>query len=826
MPNITLNTPGLDVPQTLEVEQARVIEAVSPTAEVERVTGGAEITVTDYRGSTTATVYDGEQGPQGETGPAGQDGAPGPGVAAGGTTGQVLKKASNDDYDTEWSDGDFDAYATKTDTVLDTTLSRGRAAGTTVGEGSFAFGNGVEASGANSFATGDHAVAKGDASFARGFYARTIGNSSTAEGTYVSAVGDYAHASGGASSKSIKFTGGANSVIYTVSAFIPVGSIVFTSYSQNGLAVVLEIEQINGSWQATLDNTLDAENPITNARKNVFIGAAVGHYSHTEGSNSIALGDIQHVEGRNNEPNGDYVHIVGNGFTSTQRSNAYALDWDGNGHYMGDVYVGCNEDSTGGEKLITASEAPVTDVQVNGNSVVDEYDGVARVSVPVSYNTAENCSEPITDAAGDQPMGVKITLPLQQDGTGDPAPDNIRQYTPYISVNINVSDGDEQGNSVSIEFPRPFYAGTVEVFPDKDYAIVTHGIHVTSMDGASVEESGDWKTYTVRHPLTQTLYGGYTGSSFATHDDNDDPTIAYYHVTKASTDVYSAHVPKTCEADYEELQIAEELDTEGYYREYDSIDGITPPKSYKGTTIVVAFGYTESDTVRIDTADVTYAIDTKTYVDEHSVTDVQVNGTSVVTNGVANVPKGGLNALGAVCYDNQYGNNGITITANGAIRVVAADINNNIKNASNGYRPITATTQHAAAFYGLAKAAGDSTQSASSNAVGNYTDSAKSAIHEMLSGSVSVSGTTPSITALPGIQYVCGECATLDITLPASGCVDVVFQSGSTATVLTVTPPTGVTVKWANGFDPTALDANTTYEINIKDGLGVAAAWT
>lgn len=60
MPNITLNTPGLDVTQTLEVEQARVVEAVSPTAEVERVEGGAKITVTDYQHETEAVVYDGE----------------------------------------------------------------------------------------------------------------------------------------------------------------------------------------------------------------------------------------------------------------------------------------------------------------------------------------------------------------------------------------------------------------------------------------------------------------------------------------------------------------------------------------------------------------------------------------------------------------------------------------------------------------------------------------------------------------------------------------------------------------------------------------------
>ena len=49
-----------------------------------------------------------------------------------------------------------------------------------------------------------------------------------------------------------------------------------------------------------------------------------------------------------------------------------------------------------------------------------------------------------------------------------------------------------------------------------------------------------------------------------------------------------------------------------------------------------------------------------------------------------------------------------------------------------------------------------------------------------------------------------------------------VFESGSTATVLTING----TVKWANGFDPTSLDADTTYEINIMDGLGVAVGWT
>ena len=85
---------------------------------------------------------------------------------------------------------------------------------------------------------------------------------------------------------------------------------------------------------------------------------------------------------------------------------------------------------------------------------------------------------------------------------------------------------------------------------------------------------------------------------------------------------------------------------------------------------------------------------------------------------------------------------------------------------------------------------------------------------------VIVSGSTPSIAAENNRLYKCGEVATLDITPPASGIFGVVFTSGSTATVLTAT---GIT--WPSGFDPTSLDANTIYEINVWGGLALVATW-
>lgn len=211
------------------------------------------------------------------------------------------------------------------------------------------------------------------------------------------------------------------------------------------------------------------------------------------------------------------------------------------------------------------------------------------------------------------------------------------------------------------------------------------------------------------------------------------------------------------------------------------------------------------------------------------VQDVQINGTSILNNGVANVPIGSTQQKGVFRLDNRFGLRVLNDAYYDGVLAIRKASTAEVKEGTNENPPITPSTQHLSTFYGLTKAAGVDMAS-SNNSVGTYTEAAKSAISQMLNSPVTVSGTTPTITALPGIQYVCGEVSTLDITLPDSGIVDVIFQSGSTATVLTVTAPTGKTLSWANGFDPASLDAYTTYEINIAvvgdQCLGVAGAWT
>lgn len=84
---------------------------------------------------------------------------------------------------------------------------------------------------------------------------------------------------------------------------------------------------------------------------------------------------------------------------------------------------------------------------------------------------------------------------------------------------------------------------------------------------------------------------------------------------------------------------------------------------------------------------------------------------------------------------------------------------------------------------------------------------------------VAVSGTTPSIMAVSGNRYVCGTVEQLTITPSPSGVFSVRFKSGETPTVLTV--PNWV--RWADGFDPTALQANATYRLSFEDAVWAKA---
>lgn len=115
------------------------------------------------------------------------------------------------------------------------------------------------------------------------------------------------------------------------------------------------------------------------------------------------------------------------------------------------------------------------------------------------------------------------------------------------------------------------------------------------------------------------------------------------------------------------------------------------------------------------------------------IKDVQVNGSSVLSSGVANVSAASNSALGVV-KGSASGVYGVSVWSGATAGTLAIEpaSDSDIKNGSQSYKPIAPAKEQNAAFYGLAKAAGDTSQSSSSNAVGVYTEDAKLKIQQML----------------------------------------------------------------------------------------------
>lgn len=107
------------------------------------------------------------------------------------------------------------------------------------------------------------------------------------------------------------------------------------------------------------------------------------------------------------------------------------------------------------------------------------------------------------------------------------------------------------------------------------------------------------------------------------------------------------------------------------------------------------------------------------------VTDVQIDGTSVLSQGVANVPVASSTDLGTIKV------NGSGVQMVGDRLAILPATSAQVKAGTASYAPIGPSLQNAASFYGLAKAAG-ADMASSSNAVGTYTDEAKVAIQKML----------------------------------------------------------------------------------------------
>lgn len=181
------------------------------------------------------------------------------------------------------------------------------------------------ASGDYSHAEGNDTLAQGENSHAEGKRSKATGGSSHAEGEITEATNDGAHAEGG----NTKATG-----LYSHAEG-------YNSEAQG------DSSHAEGNSNIASGHTSHAEGYGTRASQEA---------AHAEGYCTIAASQNQHVQGKYNieDATNKYAHIVGNGDYNA-RSNAHTVDWDGNGWFNGDVYVGStsgtNKDD-GSKKLL------------------------------------------------------------------------------------------------------------------------------------------------------------------------------------------------------------------------------------------------------------------------------------------------------------------------------------------------------------------------------------------------------------------------------------------------------------------------------------------
>lgn len=176
----------------------------------------------------------------------------------------------------------------------------------------------------------------------------TVGNNSFAAGYNSTASGDYSFAAG---------------LDATASGAL--------SYALGGRAPT-----VIGSTKASGDGSYALGVGATASGKYSYalgVGAtASGAYSYALGDVVTASSNCSFVTGRFNveDTSSNYLCIVGNGKSLSTPSNAYTLDWSGNGWFAGDVFVGGSSQDDGVKLLKTGEAIPIPTTASVGQTIV------------------------------------------------------------------------------------------------------------------------------------------------------------------------------------------------------------------------------------------------------------------------------------------------------------------------------------------------------------------------------------------------------------------------------------------------------------------------
>lgn len=247
------------------------------------------------------------------------------------------------------------------------------------GENSTVQGNVTTAAGTNAHAEGTGSEAKGSSAHAEGVFTVASGNGSHAEGANTEATGDYSHAEGSvtvANRLGMHAEGKYN--LYDSAKYVDVVTSSRENFWSNMYAASEYTFDVDTGYYTLVNASLKSE---------VVIGLYYAtSYQYKNGTITILKKPISLISGTNYNierhnsnlaanAQGKYVHVVGNG-DSSARSNAYTLDWDGNGWFAGDVFVGGASQDEGVKLLKEGETIPIPQTasvgQVLAVKAVDE----------------------------------------------------------------------------------------------------------------------------------------------------------------------------------------------------------------------------------------------------------------------------------------------------------------------------------------------------------------------------------------------------------------------------------------------------------------------
>lgn len=192
-----------------------------------------------------------------------------------------------------------------------------------IGHMSHAEGALTKAIEAFSHAEGHNTMASGQQSHAEGYGSTASGTQSHAEGCSSTASGDKSHAEG---------------------------------------------------WQTT------ASAAQAHAEGNLSVASAA--QAHAEGMHTLAYYENQHVEGKYNIPDSTFAHIIGNG-TSTTRSNAFAVDWQGK------IYT--NNAATGVD-VCTDLQSKIDSTHKLSADLVDDSNATNKFNVQANWTESSSAA--------------------------------------------------------------------------------------------------------------------------------------------------------------------------------------------------------------------------------------------------------------------------------------------------------------------------------------------------------------------------------------------------------------------------------------------------